>query len=306
MAELVERSETVLAEQDLSGLMRAWSDEVRSRTGSDRTPTEYKRLVERFLDRVGWNYAISTPPTATVQAFANGPGPSGKTPSASTRIVRLAALRSYFDFARRMGAPVSDPTADVKRPRKDEAAPRGLDTDEIKRLLGAIPTNRPSGLRDRAIVVVMTFMGLRRSEALSIRVGDLSRNGAVYMTWRAKGGKVRRREIPAPAFHSIVTALEAEGRDLVDLPPDDFLFRVSGNGFARNLARYARKAGLARVTPHAIRHSCAKLRRRTGASLEDVQAVLGHDSLSTTSRYLKQLEGEDDAGWRAAAAEIGL
>ena len=84
------------------------------------------------------------------------------------------------------------------------------------------------------------------------------------------------------------------------------LFPVSGQGFAANLDRYARRAGLGHLTPHGLRHSAAKLRRATGASLEDVQSLLGHQTLATTSRYLARLEAEQDPGWAAAAAAIGL
>ncbi|MDQ3688839.1 MAG: tyrosine-type recombinase/integrase [Chloroflexota bacterium] len=48
--------------------------------------------------------------------------------------------------------------------------------------------------------------------------------------------------------------------------------------------------------PHVLRHSAAKLRRDAGASIEDVQSLLGHPSLAMTATYLRRLEGEEDAG----------
>ena len=66
---------------------------------------------------------------------------------------------------------------------------------------------------------------------------------------------------------------------------------ISHWGFGQNLARYGKKAKLGHVTPHALRHSAAKLRRKTGASIEDVGALLGHQSIATTARYLARLEG---------------
>ena len=74
--------------QDAAG---AWLAEVARRTGSERTPQEYARLLARFLFLAG----IEDPAQATpahVEAFAYAPGPSGKTPSASTTNVRLAAV----------------------------------------------------------------------------------------------------------------------------------------------------------------------------------------------------------------------
>ena len=60
------------------------------------------------------------------------------------------------------------------------------------------------------------------------------------------------------------------------------------------MARYGKKAKLGHIRPHALRHSAAKLRRETGASIEDVGALLGHRSIATTAWYLARLEGEQD------------
>ena len=119
---------------------------------------------------------------------------------------------------------------------------------------------------------------------MNLRAGDLTQDGntALYNV-RAKGGIERHRELPAPAFAAINTALATQGRPLENLMPEERLFDVSHWGFGKNLARYAKKAKLGHVTPHALRHSAAKLRRETGASIEDIGALLGHRSLATTA-----------------------
>ena len=60
------------------------------------------------------------------------------------------------------------------------------------------------------------------------------------------------------------------------------------------------------MTPHVLRHSAAKLRRQSGASIEDVGALLGHRNLFTTARYLARMEGERDTGWHGVAAALGV
>jgi len=57
------------------------------------------------------------------------------------------------------------------------------------------------------------------------------------------------------------------------------------------LRRYGARIGVEGLTVHALRHTAAKLRRPSGASLESVQAVLGHANIATTARYLARLEG---------------
>ena len=281
----------------------AYLAEVAQRTGSERTPVEYGRYIRRFLEGVG-NPAPVEP--AHIHAFVYGPGPSGKMPSASTVSVRLAAIRGFYDFARRMRLIERNPADDVRRPRNDDPTPRGLNADELRRLLAQTPAT-PAGARDRALIVTAVLTGLRRSEVLGLHAGDLEhRGGAVYYRVRTKGGALRHRELPAPAVAAIRAALDAQGMPLATLPADAPLFAISSHGFYKNLKTYAERAGLKDVTPHVLRHSAAKLRRDTGASIEAVGSFLGHRSLHTTSRYLARLEGERDSGWHGVAAALGV
>ena len=132
--------------QDAAG---AWLAEVGQRSGSKRTPEEYARILRRFIEGVEDPGSV-TPPD--VHAFAYAPGPSGREPSPSTVSVRLAAISGFYGFLKRMGTVEADPAAEVRRPRNRDPQPRGLDVDELRRLLDAIPAT-PSGLRDRAIVI---------------------------------------------------------------------------------------------------------------------------------------------------------
>jgi len=283
----------------------AYLVEVAQRTGSARTPEEYGRYLARFLAGVA-DPAKITP--AEVQTFAYGVGASGRAPSASTVSVRLAAVRGFLEFCRRMNMLERNPAEHITRPRHPAPTPRGLNTLELRRLLAATPATT-GGERDRAAILTAVLTGLRRAEVLGIRAGDLERDpttGETTYRVRAKGGYERHRELPAPALEAIRGSLAARGETLEAMPADAPLFPISSQGFYRNLRRYGSAAGLGNVTPHALRHSAAKLRRETGASIEDVGALLGHRSLHTTARYLARLEGEHDEGWRAAAALLGV
>jgi len=288
-----------------AGLEAAWLEELRQRTGSVRTPGEYRRHVRRFLDEHGLAGDPARAGMPAAHSFGYSVGPSGKTPSPATILVRLAAVRSFYDFARRAGLVTSNPADDVRRPRASPPVPRGLDAEEVMRLLRAVPRTLV-GQRDRAIVLLCVLMGLRRSEVMGIRAGDIHQNGRPVLSWRAKGGKMRMREIPEPAAAALRAYLEADGVPLGKLPAEARLFKVSVQGVYSNMKRYARKAKIPDFSPHVLRHTCAKLRRDAGATLEDVQAQLGHASLSTTSRYLARLEGEEDRGWAGVAEAIGV
>lgn len=280
----------------------AWLLKVEKRSGSQRTPQEYARYIGRFLASLP-DPAQVTP--AHVHAFVYGAGPSDNPPSASTVNVRLAALRGFFDFAVAMGMLAQNPAAKVEGSRSEDPRPRGLEKEELKALLKAIPDTE-AGARDRSLIMTAIYTGLRRAELLALRVGDLEhKGGRVYYSVRTKGGHDRYRELPNPAYLEIEKALEKKGTPLESLPEEAQLFAISSHGFYKNLKSYAKRAGLKDVTPHVLRHSAAKLRRATGSSIEDVGTFLGHRSLHTTSRYLARLEGEQDNGWQAVANELG-
>ena len=289
----------IYAPADWQGAFAAFLAEKERRSGSRRTSQEYARILARFFG--GLDKTPDQVQPNEVFTFAYGPGPAGRDPSPATINLRLAALSSLYGFLGRMGLTDRNPTDRVQRSRQEPSPPRGLDREELKRLLTAIPDSR-AGRRDRAIILTFLLTGRRRSEILGLTAGDLSRNGAAYYAYRGKGGKHRRRELPEPCLLAILAALRARGKTLADMGPDEPLFDVSPHGFYLNLRRYLRKAGLPESGVHVLRHSAAKLRRDIGESVETVSRFLDHSNLATTTIYLRRLEGEEDTGWRKVAA----
>lgn len=296
-----------------AGIIGAWLAEVQRRTGSDRTPTEYGRYAAHFADRLATQGRTFTEATTDdVHAFAYAPLPDrrkggalGRRPGASAVNVRVAAIRSLYDFTRRIGAVPVNPADDVKRPHLPQATPKGLTPAQLRALLDAIPDSR-SGRRDRALILTAALTGLRRAELMALTAGSLTieEDGTPMYQVRTKGGKMRYRELPMPAYAAITAYLAADARPIESLGEDAPIFPVTSQTVYGNLRRYGEAIGVEGVTIHTLRHTAAKLRRQAGASLEEVQAVLGHASVATTARYLAQLEGSKDAGWAAAAALI--
>lgn len=182
----------------------------------------------------------------------------------------------------------------------------------MRQLLAVIPET-PAGLRDRAIILTLVLTGRRRSEVLNLTADDLVVDGeTVYYTYKGKGGKRGRRELPPPAYAAIVAALSAFDKTLADMEPSESLWRAVGadSGITDGTAclrfrRYLKEAGLPLSGLHVLRHSAAKLRRDAGESVEAVSAFLDHSSLAVTTTYLRRLEGQGDQGWAAVAEAIG-
>ena len=276
-----------------------------------RTVQSYSRMLHHFFGRVG-----KPPDDVTSQdvfAWAYATGLSGKQPGSITIGARVACLSSFYRFLIRMKVVSSNPCDALERPKITQGAARGLSGEQIHRLLDVVPAT-PVGLRDRAIILTLTFTGRRRAEVLGMTAGSISVEGAaVFYTYRGKGGKTGKRELPRPAFEAIQLSLECAGKDLTTMQSDESLWPDTRNGrgitsgtFYANLRRYLKKAGLPPGGVHIFRHSAAKLRRDAGATIEDVSRFLDHSSLAVTTTYLRRLEGQADRSWAKVAEAIGV
>ncbi len=289
----------------------AFLAEKERRSGSRRTVESYSRILQHFFGLVAKTPERVTRPE--VFGWAHGVGLSGREPSSITIGARLACLSSFYRFLIRMSLLPSNPCEAIERPKTVASPPRGMSADAIKQLLAVIP-DTPTGLRDRAIILTLTFTGRRRAEVMNLRARDVVRDGSqVFYTYRGKGGKSGKRELPMPAYEAIVTALATWGKDLAMMRPDESLWPSAGSAsgltsgtFYGNLRRYLRKAGLPLAGVHIFRHSAAKLRRDVGQSIEDVSRFLDHSSLAVTTTYLRRLDGQEDRTWSQVAAAIGV
>ena len=280
-----------------------------NRSGSTRTVESYSRMLWPFFH--GRTPDVIRPPD--VLAYAHGIGLSGRPPSTTTIGARIACLSSFYRFLIRMGLLGSNPCDAVERPRTIAAPARGLSADQVRRLLDVVP-DTVAGRRDRAILLVFVLTARRRTEVMSLTAGDISvEDGVAFYSYRAKGGKRGRRELPAPAFDALVASLADVGLTLAATDPTTPLWHrgypgthLSGASFYAKFRGYLRAAELPLSGLHVLRHSAAKLRRDAGESVEAVSSFLDHSSLAVTTTYLRRLEGQTDSAWRDVAVAIGV
>ncbi len=209
----------------------------------------------------------------------------GSRQAATTLARKQSALRSFFAWLRRDQPALPDPTAALRAPKLPRALPRALDADAVMQLMRPPPGAAPTARRDHTALLLLYGLGLRLSEAASLRDDDLDLERGVARVL-GKGGK--ERDLPLPG--GIVPAL----RDYrATRPPNagpQFLVGRAGRGLsARTIARIVDRAALRalgrHVTPHQLRHSFATHLLAGGANLRQIQTLLGHTSLSTTQRY---------------------
>ena len=282
-----------------------------NRSGSRRTVEGYGRMLWPFFRALGKTPDQVTP--ADVLSWSHGIGLSGRVPSSTTVGARIACLSSYFRFLIRMNIATANPCDALERPKIVQSVARGLTADEVRRLLAAVP-DTVAGRRDRALLLVFVLTGRRRAEVIGLTAGDISVEGeTVCYTYKGKGGKRGRRELPRPAYEALRTTLADAGLSLATMDPAASLWQagagprgVTGSTFYARFRRYLRAAGLAPSGIHVMRHTSAKLRRQAGESIESVSSFLDHSSLAVTSTYLRRLEGVEDRAWAAVAAAIGV
>jgi integrase/recombinase XerD len=205
---------------------------------------------------------------------------------------QLSALRGFFRFLVRERAIPTDPTKPVDRPRLARKLPRVLTFEEIERLLAIPDVTKPRGIRDAAMIHLMYASGLRVSELVGLKVGDLDTRAGLVSAF-GKGGKRRLVPVGEAALEHAATYLR-EVRPKVVRPNDPTLFvsprggPLTRQGFWKLLKAYARAAGITTpISPHKLRHSFATHLLRNGADLRAVQAMLGHADLGTTEIYTR-------------------
>ena len=203
------------------------------------------------------------------------------------------ALRGLFRFAVREGQLVADPMENVKAPRAFNALPRCLSMAQVEALLEAPDVATPLGIRDRAILEVLYATGLRVSEIIGLRPGDVDLEVGL-LTCLGKGRKERLVPLGSQAC-GWVRRYAAEvrdglggnrGRAAAVLFVSNRGGRLSRMGLWGIVRRHAVTAGVqATLTPHVLRHSFATHLLENGADLRALQAMLGHADISTTQIY---------------------
>jgi len=264
---------------------------------SAKTLEAYERDARQFFDFIGRHLggapslkrlAKLTP--HHVRAFMAARRSEGLSGRSLTRV--LAGVRSFARFLERNGKGQVGALAAVRAPKVAKSLPKPLAVSAARRLtdceLRAGEAREPWVIaRDAAVLGLLYGCGLRLSEALSLKRGDL-RPGQDVITVVGKGNKARMVPL-LPQVEKLVADYIAL---CPNLPPDGPLFIGARGGplaprvVQLAMARLRGTLGLPdTATPHALRHSFATHLLARGGDLRAIQELLGHTSLSTTQIY---------------------
>jgi integrase/recombinase XerD len=288
--------------QPLQDAIAAFLDWLRlERTSSPHTVAAYRRDLSRFARALGAARPCDAWTRPELEGFlASLSEPSEAGPALAPRSVArtLSAIRSFCAFCLRERLRDDNPAALVRGPAPGRPLPLVLSEGQADALLAVPDDSDPLGLRDRAMLELLYGSGLRASELVSVRLGDVSLDrGLVRVT--GKGQKTRLVPFGEPAREAIARYLAESRPELIAaasraglrrLPEALFLTRRGGpltrQALWKNLKRYAQLGALPDGTsPHKLRHAFATHMLDGGADLRSVQAMLGHADIATTQIY---------------------
>jgi integrase/recombinase XerD len=241
--------------------------------------------------------------------------------SPATVMRRLAAVSAFYGYllARADTLVAANPVPrglPTRRTRRElrgaplvrgvRRLPRILDPREAAALLEALRTRR-----DRSIVEAMLLGGLRRNEALGLRLEDIRLGECRVFIADGKGGHQRLVPVSPTFFATLATYLECERP--IDAPTDRLFvvlkgprrgMALSSEGCDEVMASARKRAGLVHGTCHELRHTCFTRLREAGMPLEAIQALAGHRSIASTQVYLHLGSDWLAAEYRAATEAV--
>ncbi len=205
----------------------------------------------------------------------------------------LAGVRSFYHFLFVEKEIRQDPTELLASPSRGLYLPQVLSLDEIDQILQSIDQSKDEGIRDHAIVEALYSCGLRVSELCNLTFSDLFLEEG-YIHVRGKGNKDRLIPISETAIEELRRWFVVRQRVNIKPGEEDYVFvsvqrgrHLSRITVFHNIKQYAQLAGIQKeISPHTFRHSFATHLLERGANLRGVQAMLGHESISTTEIYL--------------------
>jgi integrase len=282
----METTALIPATPDYAPLRRLVLDAVTS----PLTRIVYARALNDFFV---FREAQGSPPFTRALVQAHRAELEARGGSPSTVNVRLSAIRKLASEAAANGLlsfEVATAIRQVKGPRQQGVRTGNwLTKAQTQALLNAPSPETLKGKRDRAALGLLIGCGLRRSECVAVALEHVQQRDGRWaiVDLRGKGGRLRTVPVPAGVKQRIDAWSEAagiaEGRILRSLNRHG---QITGETLSPGAVMDLVGEYAPDIRPHDLRRTCAKLCRKAGGELEQIQLLLGHASIATTERYL--------------------
>ena len=236
---------------------------------------------------------------------------SGRKLSPATINLRLSAIRSMVKLARRFGLTGWVPEVSSEKVSRDSAHMVGPEVGKVKYLLSGLKNITDArGLRDYAIVRLMTDLGLRRGSVISLDLENINLEGGTIRT-RIKGrAGLDTFQLPPATNHALAAWVRVRVDSIpaafIHLSPNKPTDRLTGRGLAMIVETRSIELTGTRITPHGLRHAFATRARDLGIPIDEVATALRHSDLSTVRRYDDARSKRDEKVGLKVAESYGI
>jgi len=269
---------------------------------SEETRRAYRRVIREFFQFAGNVHPSHVTPDHVRRWRDQFKGTRRK---AATISFKLTVVRSFFEYLRAGGYVHLNPASTKVVPPpaiSDEMKGRALTAKEVRYLLSGPDRSKPEGARDYALLLVMLRLGLRVSEACSLRASSVHwSHGRWTVRLKAKGGRERTLPLPQEVRQAVdeYLRLDRKRREALHSDgPEAYLFQPVVNyrtlEFSKPLStrmawnivqRWADYSRIGRVSPHDLRRTAITRALDQGLSYRQVQMMSGHRDPKTVMRY---------------------
>ncbi|MDR1488271.1 MAG: tyrosine-type recombinase/integrase [Holosporales bacterium] len=201
----------------------------------------------------------------------------------------LSAIKTLHKFMLENKIIESSEILNMRPPKISKTLPRPLDVEKLNSVIESVDTLKKSDWiikRDKAFLVLIYSVGLRISEALGLKTTEILDNKSGFLNITGKGGKIRM--VPLISFVKSIML------EYLDIRPhqSEYLFtnrfgkQLHETSIQKLLVKSRRQLGLSeKITPHALRHTCATHIMENSGDLRGIQELLGHTSINSTEIY---------------------
>lgn len=257
---------------------------------SENTIINYLYDLEKFEQFIGSELTLNEIQDQHIRAFIHFIS-DFLAPTSQARI--LASVNHFFSFLVLQNVVENNPVTFIELPKQTRKLPVVLSVEEIDLMLEVINLKTPEGIRNDAIIETIYSCGLRVSELIDLKLSELYFEEGFIRVF-GKGSKQRFVPISDSAIKKIMLYKDSvRSRLKIKTDSEDILFLNRRGGkltramiftIIKNLVSLS---GIKKnVSPHTLRHSFATHLLENGADLRSIQAMLGHESITTTEIYM--------------------
>jgi site-specific recombinase XerD len=213
--------------------------------------------------------------------------------SADMHLNQYRAIKSFLKWCVQNCYLEQNPILKIEKPRLDKKLPKRITSQEASQLLEHVFNENTqykfARYRNRAVLAVMLYAGLRASEALNLKTNHIDVTNKIIHVFQGKGAKdrvipmSRNLHLYLDEYRLERSRLGKTGEHFFTTLRGDRCFTYSG---LKRVVEKAKKATGIRFSPHRLRHTFATLMLEGGCDLFSLQKMMGHSDIKTTTIYL--------------------